>query len=164
MVSLAKSGFVVKNIITWEKPNAMPNMTRRTFTHSTEFIVWAVKGKGWVFNHEALKAMNPDKQADGSPKMMRDVWRIPVVQGAERLRKADKRALHPTQKPEVLVARCVEASTNEGDLVVDPFSGSGTTAVICALRNRSFLGFELSEEYVRASRARVTAAIKSARQ
>ncbi len=160
LMSLSKIGFLVKNILTWEKPNAMPNMTRRTFTHSTEFIVWAVKGKGWTFNYEALKVLNPETQLDGSPKMMRDVWRLPVVQGAERLRAENGRALHPTQKPEALVERCVAASTTVGDLVIDPFSGSGTTAVICARMERNFIGFELEEIYIKASKARVNKALK----
>jgi site-specific DNA-methyltransferase (adenine-specific)/modification methylase len=158
--SLSKSGFIVKNILTWEKPNAMPNMTRRTYTHSTEFIVWAVKGKGWTFNYEALKILNPETQRDGSAKMMRDVWRLPVVQGAERLRGENGRALHPTQKPEALVERCVAASSNPGDLVVDPFSGSGTTAVICARLQRDFIGYELEDIYIKASKARVRKSIR----
>jgi site-specific DNA-methyltransferase (adenine-specific)/modification methylase len=160
LVSLAHWGFQVKNILVWEKPNAMPNMTRRTYTHSTELIVWAVKGKGWTFNYEDLKAVNPDKQLDGSPKMLRDVWRLPVVQGAERLRGEDGRALHPTQKPEALVERCVLASSNPGELVIDPFSGSGTTAVICARLGRAFIGFEMDGTYLAASKKRVSAELK----
>jgi site-specific DNA-methyltransferase (adenine-specific)/modification methylase len=160
LMSLNNCGFAVKNILTWEKPNAMPNMTRRTYTHSTEFIVWAVKGKGWTFNYEALKALNPETQLNGSPKMMRDVWRFPVVQGAERLRGENGRALHPTQKPEALVERCVAASSNPGEVVIDPFSGSGTTAVICARMARDFIGFELEDIYIKASKARVRRALK----
>jgi site-specific DNA-methyltransferase (adenine-specific) len=155
LMSLRENGFSVKNIITWEKPNAMPNMTRRTYTHSTEFIVWAVLGKGWTFNYQALKELNPETQKDGSPKMMRDVWRFPVVQGSERLRSETGRALHPTQKPEALVERCLAASTNAGELVIDPFSGSGTTAVVCARMGLNFVGFELDDLYVKASRKRV---------
>jgi site-specific DNA-methyltransferase (adenine-specific) len=164
MVSLAHWGFQVKNILVWEKPNAMPNMTRRTYTHSTELIVWAVKGKGWTFNHADLKAVNPDKQIDGSPKMLRDVWRLPVVQGAERLRGEEGRALHPTQKPEALVERCVLASSNKGELVIDPFSGSGTTAVICARLGREFIGFEMDQAYLTASKKRVAAELKKVKK
>jgi site-specific DNA-methyltransferase (adenine-specific)/modification methylase len=155
LLTLESVGFETKNIIVWEKPNAMPSMTRRTFTHSVEFIVWAIKGKNWIFDYEALKGLNPDKQKDGSPKMMRDVWRFPVVQGAERLRGIDGRALHPTQKPEALVERCIAASTKPGDLVVDPFVGSGTTAVVAKRLKRAFVGFETNEVYVKAARARV---------
>jgi len=155
LAGLRYSGFIVKNILTWEKPNAMPNLTRRTFTHSTEFIVWAVKGKGWVFNFDELKKVNPDRQADGSPKMLRDVWRLPVVQGQERLRGIDGKALHPTQKPLELVKRCILASSQKYDLVVDPFSGSGTTAAASLLLDRSFIGFELEEKYFEASKVRL---------
>lgn len=155
--SLEKSHFVVKNIIVWEKPNAMPNLTRRTLTHSVEFVVWAVKGKGWKFNYRELRKLNPDRQIDGSPKMLRDVWRFPVVQGIERLRNGDGRALHPTQKPEALVTRCVVATTDIGDLVVDPFSGSGTTGVVCLEQGRRFIGFELEAKYVEASKKRISA-------
>jgi site-specific DNA-methyltransferase (adenine-specific)/modification methylase len=155
VTSLKKSKFLVKNILVWEKPNAMPNMTRRTFTHSTEFVVWAVKGKNWIFNFEALKNLNPETQRDGSPKMMRDVWRLPVVQGVERLRGEDGRALHPTQKPETLVQRCIEASTNPGHLVLDPFVGSGTTAVVAKRLGRHSIGFETNDTYFKAARSRL---------
>lgn len=153
-------GFDVKNIIIWEKPNAMPNMTRRTLTHSIEFVVWAVKGKNWIFNYEALRDLNPDTQKDGSPRMMRDVWRFPVVQGAERLRLPNGRALHPTQKPEALVKRCLVASTNPGDIVVDPFMGSGTTAAVAAETGRNSLGFDMDETFVKVARARVKSKLK----
>lgn len=155
VASLKKSNFSVKNIIVWEKPNAMPNMTRRTFTHSTEFVVWAVKGKNWIFNFEALKNLNPESQRDGRPKMMRDVWRLPVVQGVERLRGNDGRALHPTQKPEALVQRCIEASTDPGHLVLDPFAGSGTTAVVAKRLGRHSISFETEDTYIRAARNRL---------
>jgi len=158
--SLETMALDVKNIIVWEKPNAMPNLTRRTLTHSVEFVVWAVNGKGWTFNFENLRELNPDRQKDGQPKMMRDVWRFPVVQGVERLRGSNGRALHPTQKPEALVQRCVVASSNPGDLIVDPFSGSGTTAVVCADLKRRFIGFEVDENYVAASRKRVATRFK----
>ena len=155
LAGLRRAGFIVKNILTWEKPNAMPNLTRRTFTHSTEFIIWAVKGKGWIFNFEELKRINPDKQVDGSPKMLRDVWRLPVVQGQERLRGLDGKALHPTQKPLELVRRCILASSQIHDLIVDPFSGSGTTAAASLMLDRNFVGFELEEKYFLASKSRL---------
>lgn len=159
LLTLESVGFETKNIIVWEKPNAMPSMTRRTLTHSVEFIVWAVKGKNWMFDFEALKKLNPDRQKDGSPKMMRDVWRFPVVQGAERLRGENGRALHPTQKPEALVERCVAASSKPGDVVVDPFLGSGTTAVVAKKLQRSFIGFETNADYVKAARSRLKRAV-----
>ncbi|GAI32684.1 unnamed protein product, partial [marine sediment metagenome] len=130
MIVLKQLDFKINNIITWHKTNAMPNMTKRVFTHSTEFVVWAIKGSGWTFNYEKIKEINPEKQKDGSRKQMRDVWSLPLVQGKERLRGKDGRALHPTQKPEEMLKRIIIASSNEGDLVLDPFLGSGTTVVV----------------------------------
>lgn len=118
----------------------MPNMTRRVFTHSSEFIVWAVKGKGWIFNYDELKKINPEKQKDGSLKQMRDVWSLPLVQGKERLRGNDGRALHPTQKPEEMLKRIIITSSNKGDLVLDPFLGSGTTVVVAKKLGRDWIG------------------------
>lgn len=81
MIILKQLDFKVNNVIVWQKINAMPNMTKRVFTHSTEFVVWAVKGKKWIFNYEELKNINPEKQKNGSAKQMRDVWLLPLVQG-----------------------------------------------------------------------------------
>ena len=100
MINLKYSGFKINNVITWHKTNAMPNMTKRVFTHSSEYIVWAVKEKNWTFNYEELKIINPEKQKDGSLKQMRDVWTMSLVQGKERIRGENGKALHPTQKPE----------------------------------------------------------------
>ena len=96
----------------------------------TEFVIWAVKGSGWVFNYETIKEINPEKQKDGSPKQMRDLWGFPLVQGKERLRGDNGRALHPTQKPEEMLKRIILASSQKGDIVLDPFLGSGTTAYV----------------------------------
>ncbi|MFQ3550227.1 MAG: site-specific DNA-methyltransferase, partial [Armatimonadota bacterium] len=130
MMTLKNCGFKINNVIVWHKTNAMPNMTKRIFTHSSEFVVWAVKGNKWVFNYSELKAINPEKQKDGKEKQMRDVWSFPLVQGKERLKSEDGRTIHPTQKPEEMLKRIIIASSNEGDLVLDPFLGSGTTAVV----------------------------------
>lgn len=155
--SLRINNFKVNNIIVWEKSNPMPNTTKRLLTHSVEFVIWAVKGKGWTFNARELRDINPDRQKDGSARMMRDVWTLPVVQGQERLRGIDGRALHPTQKPVELVRRTVIASTNKGDLVVDPFMGSGTTAVVAKMESRKWIGIERESRYLRAAKARVAA-------
>jgi len=155
LVTLKSLGFRVNNVITWHKSNAMPNMTRRMFTHSSEFIVWAVKGKGWTFNYDMLRNMNPEKQKDGSDKQMRDVWTIPLVQGKERLRSEDRRALHPTQKPEEILKRVIIASSHEGELVLDPFLGSGTTAKVAQLLGRKWIGIEREEKYVNAALRRL---------
>lgn len=155
MIVLKQLGFKINNVIVWQKTNAMPNMTRRVFTHSTEFVVWAVKGKKWVFNYEVLKKINPEKQKDGSPKQMRDVWSMPLVQGKERIRGADGRALHPTQKPEEMLRRIILASSNEGDIVLDPFLGSGTTAVVAKKLSRDWIGIEKSKKYVDMAQKRI---------
>ena len=155
MIVLKQLNFKINNIITWQKTNAMPNMTKRLFTHSTEFVVWAVKGKKWVFNYEELKRINPEKQKDGSRKQMRDVWSLPLVQGKERLRGTDSRALHPTQKPEEMLKRIIIASSNEGDLVLDPFLGSGTTVVVAEQLKRNWIGIEINKKYVEAAKKRI---------
>ncbi|MCK4261635.1 site-specific DNA-methyltransferase [bacterium] len=155
MIVLKQIGFKINNVITWQKTNAMPNMTKRVFTHAIEFIVWAVKGKKWVFNYEELKKINPEKQKDGSSKQMRDAWPLPLVQGKERLRGKDGRALHPTQKPEEMLKRIIIASSNKGDLVLDPFLGSGTTAVMAKRLGRNWIGIEKSKKYVEAAKKRI---------
>lgn len=147
MIVLKQLDFKINNIITWQKTNAMPNMTRRVFTHSTEFVVWAVKGKKWIFNYEELRKMNPDKQKDGSIKQMRDVWQLPLVQGKERIRGKDNRAIHPTQKPEEMLRRIILASSNKGDIVLDPFLGSGTTTSVAKKLGRNWIGIENDKKY-----------------
>lgn len=155
MIVLKQLDFKIHNVITWQKTNAMPNMTRRVFTHSTEFIIWAVKGKKWIFNYEDLKKMNPEKQKDGTLKQMRDVWALPLVQGKERLRGKDGRALHPTQKPEEMLKRIIIASSNKDDLVLDPFLGSGTTAFIAKKLGRNWIGIEKEKEYINVAQKRM---------
>ncbi len=149
-MALKSSGFEIKNIITWQKTNAMPNLTRRVLTHSTEFIIWAVKGKGWIFNYEKLKELNPDKKQDGTAKQMRDVWSMPLCQGKERLKGDNGKALHPTQKPEELLKRVILGFSNEADIVLDPFAGSGTTPYIAKKYNRKFIAIEKEEKYFKA--------------
>ncbi len=155
MIVLKQLDFKINNVITWQKTNAMPNMTKRVFTHSSEFIVWAVKGKGWVFNYEDLKKINPEKQKDGSLKQMRDVWLFPLVQGKERLRGKERRALHPTQKPEEMLKRLIIASSNKGDVILDPFLGSGTTALVAKKLGRNWIGIEKNKTYIMAAKNRI---------
>lgn len=157
MIVLKQLDLSIKNVITWQKTNAMPNMTKRVYTHSTEFVIWAVKGKKWIFNYEDLKKVNPEKQKDGALKQMRDVWALPLVQGKERVRGGDGRALHPTQKPEEMLKRIIIASSNKGDLVLDPFVGSGTTAVVAKKLGRSFIGIERESKYVKLAEERILA-------
>lgn len=155
MIVLKQLDFKINNIITWQKTNAMPNMTRRVFTHSTEFVVWAVKGKKWIFNYEELRKMNPDKQKDGSIKQMRDVWQLPLVQGKERIKGKDNRAIHPTQKPEEILRRIILASSNKGDIVLDPFLGSGTTAFVAKKLGRNWIGIENDKKYFKVAEDRM---------
>ena len=155
MIVLKQLDFKINNIITWQKTNAMPNMTRRVFTHSTEFVVWAVKGKKWIFNYEDLKKMNPDKQKDGSLKQMRDVWQLPLVQGRERIRGKDNRAVHPTQKPEEMLRRIILASSNKGSVVLDPFVGSGTTTFVAKKLGRHWIGIEKDRKYFQVAENRM---------
>lgn len=155
MIVLKQLDYKINNIITWYKTNAMPNMTRRVFTHATEFVIWAVKGSGWTFNYNKIKEINPEKQKDGREKQMRDFWEMPLVQGKERLRGEDGKALHPTQKPEEMLKRIILASSNEGDIVLDPFMGSGTTAFVAQKYNRHFIGIEREKKYVEATKKRL---------
>ena len=141
-------GFILQNLfdrriisqIVWYKPNAQPNITCRMFTESTEFIIWAVnneskKAKNWTFNYEVMKAMNNDKQ-------MRNMWEIPLTKRSEK-----KYGKHPSQKPVAVVNRLILAGTNEDDLILDPFSGTGTTAVVAKQNNRRWIMIEKQEEY-----------------
>jgi site-specific DNA-methyltransferase (adenine-specific)/modification methylase len=155
MIVLKQLDFKINNIITWYKTNAMPNMTKRVFTHSTEFVVWAVKGSGWTFNYEKIKEINPEKQKNGEEKQMRDLWEMPLVQGKERIRGKDGKALHPTQKPEEMLKRIILASSNEGDIVLDPFLGSGTTAVVAQRYGRNWIGIEKEIQYVKIAKKRL---------
>lgn len=160
MISLEDLGFKALNIITWYKSNAMPSMTRRSFTHACEYLLYFSRGPGWTFNYEAMKEANPERRKDGGLKQMRDLWTFPVCQGKERLSREDGRALHPTQKPQALVDRVIQASTRPGDVVLDPFMGSGTTAVAAQTHGRQWIGFERHRPYAEAARERVAAAMR----
>ncbi len=151
-------GFKLNNVITWYKTNAMPNITKRTFTHSTEFVCWFVKGKNWKFEYDTVKHLNPHKTKDGNYKQMRDFLdfiELPVVQGRERIKGDDNRAAHPTQKPERLIELIVAASSNEGDLVLDPFFGTGTTGFVAAKMNRNWIGIEKNKHYAELAHKRI---------
>lgn len=156
ILSLKHSGYAVKNLITWAKTNPMPSITKRTFTHSNETIIYAVKGKKWTFNYETLKEINPEKAKNGENRQMRDVWSLPQCQGKERIKDPEtNRALHPTQKLEELVKRAILGSSNENDLVLDMFMGVGTTAVASKRNNRNFIGCDLSEKYIECANKRL---------
>ncbi|HRR96313.1 MAG TPA: site-specific DNA-methyltransferase [Candidatus Ratteibacteria bacterium] len=153
-----KIGFKLNNLITWFKTNAMPNITKRTFTHSTEYVCWFVKGNKWKFNYEKLKEINPHKTKDGKSKQVRDFIdfvELPIVQGKERIKRKDGRAIHPTQKPEKLIELILIASSDEGDLVLDPFFGTGTTGVVASKLNRRWIGIEINKKYYKIAYNRI---------
>jgi modification methylase len=144
-------GFWILNDIIWRKANPMPNFRGRRFTNAHETLLWAAKsatGKSYTFNYEALKAGNEDCQ-------MRSDWFIPICTGAERLKNETGGKTHPTQKPETLLARVLLAASNRGDLVLDPFFGSGTTGAVAKRLGRSFIGIERDATYAAAARARI---------
>ena len=138
-MALEQEGFKIINNITWQKTNPPPNLACRCFTHSTETILWAQKNdrkSRHFFNYELMKEQNGGKQ-------MKDVWTGSLTKPSEK-----KEGKHPTQKPEYLLERIILASTNEEDVVLDPFSGSGTTGVVANKLGREFIGIENEKEYV----------------
>ncbi len=148
-VALELEGFSIINNITWQKPNPSPNLACRCFTNSTETILWArkqltAKKKGkHTFNYLLMKKINGGKQ-------MKDVWLIPLVKKEEK-----KYGKHPTQKPLALLERIILASTNEGDLILDPFNGSGTTGLASVKLNRRYIGIEKEKEYCELTKKRL---------
>jgi len=144
-------GFWILNDIVWRKTNPMPNFRGRRFTNAHETLLWCSKSKDarYTFNYEAMKALNDDLQ-------MRSDWLFPLCSGPERL-KRDGRKAHPTQKPEALLHRVLLASSKPGDLVVDPFFGSGTTGAVAKRLRRRFIGIERDPDYVEVARDRIEA-------
>ena len=144
-------GFWILNDIVWRKANPMPNFRGRRFTNAHETMIWATRSadaKGYTFNYEALKAGNEDSQ-------VRSDWYFPLCTGAERLKGGDGKKVHPTQKPEVLLQRLLLAASNAGDLVLDPFFGTGTTGAVAKRLQRRFIGIERDTGYADAARARI---------
>lgn len=141
-VALELEGFSIINNVTWIKPNPSPNLACRCFTNSTETILWARKidekgrkGKHY-FNYELMKEVNNGKQ-------MKDVWTINLPKKEEK-----KYGKHPTQKPIALLERIIKASTKEGDLILDPFNGSGTTGITASLLKRKYIGIDNEKRYL----------------
>jgi len=130
-------GFKLLNDITWEKPNPPPNLSCRYFTHATETILWAAKShkSKYTFNYQEMKSDNFGKQ-------MKSVWRMSAPKKSEK-----EYGKHPTQKPLALLKRIVKASTDSGALVLDPFSGSGTTGIAAYIMGRRYIGIELEKDY-----------------
>ena len=143
-------GFWILNDIVWRKTNPMPNFRGRRFTNAHETLIWANKGpkKGYTFNYEAMKVLNDDLQ-------MRSDWTIPICAGAERLRDTAGEKAHSTQKPEALLHRVLVSSTKPGDVVLDPFFGTGTTGAVARRLGRSYIGIERDATYARVARERI---------
>lgn len=145
-MALEQEGFKILNNITWRKNNPPPNLSCRYFTHSTETILWARKNdihSKHFYNYELMKKYNNGKQ-------MKDVWEGSLTPKFEKIY-----GKHPTQKPEYLLHRIIEASTKEGDLILDPFLGSGTTGVVSKKLNRKFIGIEKEKEYIEIAKKRI---------
>src|ERR687890_892582 len=145
--------FWILNDVVWRKANPMPNFRGRRFTNAHETMIWASKGadaKGYTFHYEALKAGNEDVQ-------MRSDWFIPLCTGEERLKDENGQKVHPTQKPEALLARILLSSSNPGDVVLDPFFGTGTTGAVARRLGRHFIGVERDSTYAEAARPRIAA-------
>ncbi len=143
-------GFWILNDVIWRKSNPMPNFRGRRFTNAHETMIWAAKSKvsRYKFNYQAMKSLNDDLQ-------MRSDWTLPLCTGPERLRNVHGLKLHPTQKPEALLHRVVLASTAPGDVILDPFLGTGTTAVVAKRLHRHFIGIERHPAYVEAAWGRL---------
>ena len=143
--AMQQLGFKILNDITWEKPNPPPNLSCRYFTHATETVLWAAKSEKskHCFNYPLMRQIAGGKQ-------MKSVWRIAAPRTAEK-----GFGKHPTQKPVALVERCLLASTKEGDLILDPFLGGGTTAVAALERHRACVGIEFDENNLKIAVKRV---------
>jgi len=146
-------GFWILNDIVWRKSNPMPNFRGRRFTNAHETLIWAARDaatRAYTFNYEALKAGNDDIQ-------VRSDWFIPLCTGEERLKGRDGKKLHPTQKPEALLARVILAASRPDEVVLDPFCGSGTTGAVARRLRRHFVGIERDRDYAAAAEARIAA-------
>ena len=143
--------FWILNDVVWRKANPMPNFRGKRFTNAHETLIWASRGadsKGYTFHYDAMKAGNEDLQ-------MRSDWFIPLCTGEERLKDTNGQKVHPTQKPEALLARVLLSASNPGDVVLDPFFGTGTTGAVAKRLGRNFVGIERDHTYAAAARARI---------
>jgi modification methylase len=143
-------GFWILNDIVWRKANPMPNFRGRRFTNAHETMIWASKTKDskYRFNYDSMKALNEDLQ-------MRSDWYLPLCTGGERLKDDDGQKAHPTQKPESLLYRVLMASTNPGDVVLDPFFGTGTTGAVAKKLDRRYIGIERETSYIKVAEDRL---------
>jgi modification methylase len=148
--ALQDAGYWVLNDVVWRKSNPMPNFRGKRMTNAHETLIWASRGEGakYTFNYEALKSLNDGVQ-------MRSDWVIPICTGHERLKDAQGDKAHPTQKPEALLHRVLVATTNPGDVVLDPFFGTGTTGAVARMLGRHYIGIERDAGYRRVAEARL---------
>ena len=138
-MALEQEGFKIINNITWEKLNPPPNISCRYFVHSTETILWAkknIKNAKHKFNYSLMKELNNGKQ-------MKDVWKSSLTKPSEK-----KCGKHPTQKPIEILEKVILSSTNEGDMILDPFNGSGTTGITASRLKRKYIGIEKEKKYL----------------
>ena len=148
--TLQDLGFWIQNDVIWRKTNPMPNFRGKRFTNAHETMIWAARDKKAkpTFNYEAMKAFNDDLQ-------MRSDWLIPICSGPERLKDDGGRKAHPTQKPEALLHRVILSSTKPGDVILDPFFGTGTTGAVAKRLGRQWIGVERDPDYVAAATERI---------
>ena len=147
--ALQELGFKILNNIVWEKQDPPPNLTQKYFTHASEHLIWASKTKHskHTFNYDMLKTISNGKPMKS---VWRDIWKMPSANNSEKVF-----GKHPTQKPEGVIERAILASSNTGDLVFDPFCGSGTTGVVCKKQNRKFVGIDNNIEYLNIAKKRL---------
>ena len=148
--ALQDQGFWILNDVIWRKTNPMPNFRGRRFTNAHETLIWASKNPGahYTFNYQSMKAFNDDLQR-------RSDWHLPICAGPERLKNSDGKKAHPTQKPESLLHRIILATTNPGDVVLDPFFGTGTTGAVAKRLGRKWIGIERELDYAKIAMNRI---------
>ncbi|SMC51291.1 site-specific DNA-methyltransferase [Primorskyibacter flagellatus] len=157
--TLQDEGYWILNDVVWRKSNPMPNFRGKRFTNAHETMIWASKSEGakYTFNYEALKALNEGIQ-------MRSDWVLPICNGGERLKDSNGDKAHPTQKPEGLLHRILVGSTNPGDVVLDPFFGTGTTGAVAKMLGRDWIGIEREEAYREVAARRIASVRKYDRE
>lgn len=153
--AMQDAGFWMLNDVVWRKSNPMPNFRGKRFTNAHETMIWASKSEGakYTFNYEALKTLNDGVQ-------MRSDWVLPICNGGERLKDDNGDKAHPTQKPESLLHRVLVASTKQGDVVLDPFFGTGTTGAVAKMLGRDWIGIEREESYRKVAEKRIASVRK----
>lgn len=157
--AIQDAGFWILNDVIWRKSNPMPNFRGMRLTNAHETLIWASKSEGakYTFNYEALKALNEGTQ-------MRSDWVLPLCTGHERLKDANGDKAHPTQKPESLLHRVILGTTNEGDVILDPFFGTGTTGAVAKMLGRNFIGIEREASYREVAQKRLKSVRKYDRE